>query len=401
MFDIRKILSRSWHILWNYRVLWIFGFLLAIGTGNADLGNQSRWSFNDGQRNPPSEQDWTPEAWQGEEWEDIEGDTFDETFRNVLRQIGLGFEMLREDHPEEFRLGIGVAITAFFVVLIFGTLVAVLRYTAENATIRMVNDYEDTGVKLGFREGWRLGWNRQALRLFLVNFVVNLPVLALFVILGLVAWMIFSALMGGAQATIISSLIAGGGIAFLAILVTVVVMAVLYIVRDFAWRYVSLEDQHTMESLRSGWALLRKEWRNIGLMWLIMIGINIAWGLAFIILVIPLLVASIITAVGGLAVALVPSLLTAGIAGLLSAPGYWPWIFAAVVGAPLFFLVTFSPVLLVSGWILIYNSSVWTLTYRELMAIDMVRANGNGGVVGSLETAVAPEDTETDSPTEA
>ena len=30
MFDIGKILSRAWQILWKYKVLWIFGLLLAL-----------------------------------------------------------------------------------------------------------------------------------------------------------------------------------------------------------------------------------------------------------------------------------------------------------------------------------------------------------------------------------
>ena len=33
MIDIGKILKRAWHILWNYRILWIFGILLAITPG--------------------------------------------------------------------------------------------------------------------------------------------------------------------------------------------------------------------------------------------------------------------------------------------------------------------------------------------------------------------------------
>ena len=33
MIDFGKILKRAWHILWNYRILWIFGILLAITTG--------------------------------------------------------------------------------------------------------------------------------------------------------------------------------------------------------------------------------------------------------------------------------------------------------------------------------------------------------------------------------
>jgi hypothetical protein len=35
-------------------------------------------------------------------------------------------------------------------------------------------------------------------------------------------------------------------------------------------------------------------------------------------------------------------------------------------------VVTFSPIFLVSGWGQIYQSSVWTLTYRELKALETV-----------------------------
>ena len=133
-----------------------------------------------------------------------------------------------------------------------------------------------------------------------------------------------------------------------------------------------LEDTGVMESLSKVAALVRRQWKNVGLMWLIMIGIRIVWAIAFFILILPLLVVSILTAVGGLLVAVIPTLLTAGIASLLSAPAYWPWVFALVIGLPFFFLVTFSPILLVSGWGQIYQSSVWTLTYRELKALESV-----------------------------
>jgi hypothetical protein len=120
--------------------------------------------------------------------------------------------------------------------------------------------------------------------------------------------------------------------------------------------------------------MIRRQWKNVGLMWLVVFGLKIAWGIAFFILVFPLLIVSIITALGGVAVALVPTLITAGIASLLSAPEYWPWIFAAIIGLPFFFVVAFSPILLVRGWGQIYQSSVWTLTYRELNALEAVGA---------------------------
>ena len=46
MLDIKKILQRSWHILWNYRTLWIFGFILALAIGGNNFGNNSGYRFN-------------------------------------------------------------------------------------------------------------------------------------------------------------------------------------------------------------------------------------------------------------------------------------------------------------------------------------------------------------------
>lgn len=367
MLDIKKILSRSWHILWAYRLLWVFGFLLALGTGATNNpGNSSNYSFDGGQRDPSSEFQ-TPG-----DWDDLEGDTFAEKMDDAFRQLGRGIRSLQEQYPVEFRMGISAAITLIAVVLLFGTLTAVLRYVSETAAIRMVDEYEQSEVKVGFRQAWKYGWNRGAWRLFLVNLVVNLPVLALFVILGLVGWWIFSALMGGVEWTIISSIIAGSGLAFLSIFLTVILMTVLYVLRDFSWRMVVLESAGAGESLRMAWGLVRRQWKNVGLMWLVLVGLKIAWAIAFIILVIPLLVVSLFTAVGGVLTVIIPSLVTAGVASLLAAPDYWPWIFAAIIGAPFFLVVTFSPLLLVGGWGEIYKSSVWTLTYRELKALETI-----------------------------
>ena len=54
MLDIRKILQRSWQILWNYRTLWIFGFILALAIGGNNFGSNSGYRFNNGQTNQPS-----------------------------------------------------------------------------------------------------------------------------------------------------------------------------------------------------------------------------------------------------------------------------------------------------------------------------------------------------------
>ena len=366
MLDVKKILKRSWHILWNYRTLWIFGFILALAVGGNNFGNNSRYSANDGQR------DQGDGIHTSGDWEDLQGDTFTEKLNDAFSRIGEGIAQLRAEYPVEFQMGIALAITFFVTVLILSVVMAILRYVAETATIRMVDEYEQTGVKVGFRQGWKYGWSRASWRLFFINFVVHLPSLFMFVLVVLVGWWIISAALTGVESALVTSFIAGIGLIFLFGFITTILMIVLYLVRDFAWRISVLEDKGALESLSLATALVKRNWKNAGLMWLVVIGLNIAWAIAFVILMFPLLAVSIITAVGGLLAAILPTLATAGIASLLSAPGYWPWAFAAIIGLPLFFVVTFSPILLVSGWAQIFQSSTWTLTYRELKAIETV-----------------------------
>jgi hypothetical protein len=367
MIDIKKILKRSWHILWNYRTLWIFGFILALVTGGGSLGNHGSPSASTSKNNNQPGASQPQNSWQG-----LQGNTFAEKEQDALRQAGAAIQRLQAQYPVEFRMGIAVAITLLITILLLSLLGAFLRYVSETASIHMVDEYEQTGLKIGFRKGWQYGWSRTSWRLFLINLLVNIPVMVLLAVLVLIGWWIFSAAMSGAQWSLVTSLISGIGLAFLLIFITVILMQILLLVRDFAWRTAVLEGSGVRESLRRASGLVRRNWKSAGLMWLVMVGFRIAWGIAFFIVVIPLLIVSIVTAVGGVLVALVPTLLTAGIASLLAAPTYWPWIFALVIGAPFFFIVAFSPIILVSGWGVIYQSSVWTLTYREIKALETV-----------------------------
>src|SRR5512136_675031 len=52
MISFSKILKQSWHILWNYRVLWLFGFLLAITVGSGN--NPLRYEISSSDYSRPS-----------------------------------------------------------------------------------------------------------------------------------------------------------------------------------------------------------------------------------------------------------------------------------------------------------------------------------------------------------
>jgi len=50
-----------------------------------------------------------------------------------------------------------------------------------------------------------------------------------------------------------------------------------------------------------------------------------------------------------------------------------PWILAGVVGLPIFILVMAAPWIFLGGLMEVFKSSVWTLSYRELRALEPAR----------------------------
>jgi hypothetical protein len=235
----------------------------------------------------------------------------------------------------------------------------------------MVDEYENTGTKMTVREGFRIGWSRAAWRLFLINLIVNLPVILFFLVL-LIAGAIILVVIGnvGNGNTIFTpvTIIAMIGLAFLAIFVVVILSILLGLLRHFFWRVAVLEDAGVGESLRRGFAMVRQNWKSVGLMWLVMIGLGIAWMVVSIIAIIITLPVVFLTSIAAAIVVAIPGLLLVGLFSLFLG-GPLPWIAAALFVLPLFFIIAFSPWLLLGSWQAVFTSNVWTLTYREIKAL--------------------------------
>jgi hypothetical protein len=114
-------------------------------------------------------------------------------------------------------------------------------------------------------------------------------------------------------------------------------------------------------------------------MWLIMAGVNIGWT----IVIIP--VGFLILLIGGL-VAGTAALAVGGLTGLFL-EGIQPWIFAAAVGLPIFLVLVSCPLAFFNGLRVTFVSSTWTLTYRELTALEPT-------YLKELPEPPAPEDEE-------
>jgi Zn-dependent protease with chaperone function len=103
----------------------------------------------------------------------------------------------------------------------------------------------------------------------------------------------------------------------------------------------------------------------------VMIGLGIAWIVVSIIAMIITIPVVVVTSIIAAIVAAIPGLLLVGLfSTFLSGP--LPWIGAALFVLPLFFLIAFSPWLLLGSWQTVYTSTVWTLTYREIKALPAI-----------------------------
>jgi hypothetical protein len=358
MIDPVKILQRAWHILWSYRALWVFGLILALAAGG---------SFNGSGNNMQWREDGTD--FQGPPPESVQ-----EFFRDVNRQL----QRLFDRGIPEMDIS-GQALTAFLwviglfvvVMLLLGIAFAVARYVSETAVIRMVDEYENTGTKLTVRQGFRIGWSRTAWRLFLINLIVNLPVILLFLVLLIAGVVFFLSVVNGEATFNTVSIVSMVGTVFLSIFVVVILSILLGLLRHFFWRICVLEDAGVGESLRRGLAMVRENWKSVGLMWLVMIGLGIAWIVVSLIAIIVTIPVVLVTGVIAAVVSALPALLLVGLFSLfLSGP--LPWIAAALFVLPLFFLLAFSPWMLLGSWQSVYTSTVWTLTYREIKALPVI-----------------------------
>jgi hypothetical protein len=356
MINIGKILKRSWQILWDYKILWVFGILLAMTAGGGGGGNSgSGYQFN-GDRG-------------------ANGNNPQYDFGPAGRQLGSWFNQNAVplfEHPEtHIGTWIWIGVGLFLLILLIAAICALIRYPAETAVMRMVDDYEKTGTKLRFRQGWKLGWNRRAFRLWVIDFILGLPVfLFMGLLLGLGLLIYFSISRGSTGLAVAGTVAAIGG-AFVVILAFIALFVVLGLLRHFFARSATLEGTGIGDSFRLGWGLFKRNWKSVALMWLVMIGIGIGYGIASLIVFFLLIPVYLVLLLPAVLVAVVPAGIAFGITSIFTS-GPLVWIIAALVAIPFFFTILFAPLALVSSWYKIYSSNVWTLTYRELKAVEAV-----------------------------
>jgi hypothetical protein len=403
--DYTKVLKRAWHTVWNYRALWIFGIILALTTTSWSAWEWLQRSDDSDGNHEASSLVYllpsgstielpgpmiTPPSLPGREdaWGDDGGDiVFNYKHQADDRPYYQGDIIINYNPPDDYSVGvvsrsrdghlhlellearpevvstiipIGIAMACLIVLLIIAA--AIARYVAETALIQMVDDYDETGQKHSMREGFRMGWSRTAFRLFLIKLLLGLPTALVFILLFLLAAAPLLVWATKSTATGVFGTVTTIGLGFLVTLLLIVVAAVLSLLRKFFWRACALEELGVIESIRQGFDIVRRHLKDVVVMWLIMVGLGLGWMIVMIPATILLVVVAAV--LGGL-----PALLIGGLASLIF-EGAVPWILAGVVGFPIFILVVAVPGLFLGGLVEVFKSSVWTLTYREVRALE-------------------------------
>jgi len=356
-----QVLKRAWHILWQYRALWVFGIILAITT--ASIGSQSNYQFsgNDNQpSNPSREMNLDPNQ---PLWPQV----FDEMNKGWQEAKTEFNRLLSPDNPIQWErdlLRFAIGFTIVMLVLYF--IGKILRYVVEVALVKMVDIFEETGEKLKARQGWRLGWSRQAWRIFLIDLIIYLPMFVVFVLFMVMALSPILTVAAGMPVQGVVGLVASIGLIMLFSLLALVVLAVVSLVKPVIIRKIVLEDMSTGPAFREGFRMFRHAWKEYGLMWLILKGIDIVWPLAMFPFV--LLTGAIgLLFGGGFAFLLGGDAIQSGDPAMM-----WP----IILGVFLLVIVVGVPLAFLTGLRETFKSTSWTLTYREIKAISSLE-NGD------------------------
>lgn len=303
--EFGKVLSRAWEITWRWKVLWILGFLAALGRGGSS-GN-TNWATDSG------------------DWGNI-----------YTYQPGWPI-------PPGV-IAILVAVTCL--ALIIGIVVWVISVIARGGLIAGVQQIEEEGTT-SFGLAWRAGASR-FWTLFGIGILAALPLIIL-VVVGIVLFIVGIAggvsvsdySEGGAAAIILPTILCGGLLCCGAIILAIILNQI----RIYAERAAVLEGLGWIEAFVRGWDVLK---RNLGatiVFWLIFFFI----GLALAMLIFAVMMALFLP-------------LIAVVANV--DPGPWMVVPACCGG-----LLAIIVAALISAIVETYSSATWTLAYREMTGL--------------------------------
>jgi len=164
--------------------------------------------------------------------------------------------------------------------LLISLLLALVRYPSETAVMRLVDEYEQTGRKMKFKEGWQLGWHNRAWKLFLIDLLIGTPAFTIFILLvGWLVWLVYGLVRAGSIHLEPGAII---GIIFVSLffLAFGLLMALVSLLRQYVARFVTLEGSGVGAAFKLGWEMFKRRFWGTVVLGLAQIGLGIAFGFA-------------------------------------------------------------------------------------------------------------------------
>ena len=359
-----QIFKKAVSLVWRYRALWLFGVLLAL-TVNSILWLGFAGNNEGVVENRIIITNTAIIRFGGQ------GLTID--FRHPgapdIRIDGVEPGWYRDLNKDSSISDVWALLISIGILVLISTITTtLLRYTSRAALIRMVDENERSGKMVGVVQGLRLGWSRVAGKLFLIDLAVTLPVILIITLLFCLAvsplFLLGTESISESLAGVIGIsmlVLAGLGLFFLLIIAA---CGILSITRPVMRQACAVDGLGVGASIRQGFVLLKTRFDRVFITWLTWLATRVAWTIAIIPVSILLSPVLLISMVAGAVIAAVPTRLIAGIANQFVSTVF-AWIIGAIFGFPLFVLVTFSPIIFLSGIVEVFMSSFWTLSYRE------------------------------------
>ena len=203
------LIQRAWKITWCYKVLWIFGILLALA-GASGGGGSGRGGG--GSAVPP-----------------VPG--------------------LQHVNPGQIFAFSAICCCLLIILVVALT---ILRYVARTALYRGVDQIEATGTGPTWREGFRLGWSKRAFRLWLLDLIVFIPfALVALVLLGLGATPLLLLIIDNPVARGIG-IVGTIGLELLIVALLFIAILVLLALGQFWAREIAIADRNLGEAIIDG-----------------------------------------------------------------------------------------------------------------------------------------------------
>ncbi|MGC8779777.1 MAG: DUF7544 domain-containing protein [Anaerolineae bacterium] len=309
------LLKHAYQITVRYRVLWLFGILLALTSGSG--GNVPQWRTG-GRRGADLP---------------IPG----------LDRLGLGHVDWQALAP--------IIVAGCCVLFILTIISIIVNYVARVALYRSVDQIEATASAPTWREGVRLGWSNRTFRLFLLDLIVWLPfAIVALLLLALGAAPLLLLLIDDPVAKALG-VAATVGLEIVIIVALIVVGVILGVFGQFWSREIGLADRSIGQALATGYALARRRLKDVTVLWLLLFALGLGYGLVFLVILVVVLILA--AAVGG-GIGLAIHALTGSVG----------W--AVAVGLPFFLVILLVPTVFIQGLWLVFESTAWTLAYREV-----------------------------------